>query len=136
MIKGPAVRFKGKVQQSSGRLHFYMQGIKAVLCHRLGSLAGPLTCRVKRHVDVKSLCITAEVGCGPTNPYCRSRTAKERKQRKKGLMKTVIPMTCCHKADAKCIRARLAKWLKIGGRPSLTNPKNWGLLATGEALAV
>jgi len=129
-IPGPVVRHKGKLQESQGTLHFYMTGMKVVLCHRHGSLAGPLSCRVKRHVDVNTLCITAEIGC--RYGYCRGDEAR----RKKGLVKTVIPMVCCYKRDAACIKHRLTKWVRMGGRPSLANPKNWAALSTGEALAV
>jgi hypothetical protein len=42
-------------------MHYYMDGFKVLHCERSESLAGPLGCRVKKTLDVHTICLRAEV---------------------------------------------------------------------------
>ena len=136
-LHGHWVNFRGKMVQVNPRVDFYLDGLKILICHRQQSFAGPLECRVTKSVEVTQLCLSAEVGC---MKYIGIReacaTLDDWRLRQRGHIKTILPLTCCHKSNTQCIQKKLAKWMKLWTVPQMVDPKKWTSLATADALAV
>jgi hypothetical protein len=130
-------------------ISYYVDSTKVLMCERTGSLAGGMTCRSKKEIQVTGLCLKMEAGCiNQKGSTCNTiedqayrtgligyrSTWKKIKGWKKGMLKQVLPITCCSDTDKGCIKHRLAPWLKKIGYYKLSFSENWSTLGTTDGL--
>jgi len=121
---------------------FYLDAYKYMNCDRVGSMLADTQCRVKKKALVTTLCIKLEAGFDfwPRDPSKGwpgvARLWQDHDYRRQGGIIQVTPLICCRKADAACIKNKLAPQMRSVGKSGFADPRIWGSLATSELMAL